>query len=318
MWTSTSGRCHTAKLRSAWGDPSPSIASTGRPQSTRRQLGRVADGGAGEAERGFGAVVVAQATQPAEHVGDVAAEHATEGVQLVDDDVAQPQQECRPPLVRREDAHVQHLGVGEQHVGVGPDPRALVDRRVAVVGRSHEVGHEPLAERPELVLREGLGREHEESGVAGAVGDAFDDRDLVAERLPRRGAGRDGDVPACAQRVDRLGLVRPQPVDPTTPQARVDQGRQRASARRRVGGARGEHGVRHDPVEVFVRELAEGHTGVGPWTRRRRRDRANGTAAPRRRRSRRAAKRPRRSSPGCSHRPNRPAAPRSSRWPDRR
>ena len=30
--TSTSGRCHTANRRSACGDPSPSIASTGSPQ----------------------------------------------------------------------------------------------------------------------------------------------------------------------------------------------------------------------------------------------------------------------------------------------
>ena len=183
--------------------------------------------------------------------------------------------------------------------------------RVAVVGGGDHVGHQPLAERAQLVLREGLGREHEQRGVARAVGDAFDDRDLVAERLARRGAGRDRDVPAGAQGVDRLGLVRPQPVDPATAQARVDQGRQRRGVGRRARDARREHRVRHDAVEVFVRELAEGDTGVGPRTRRRRRDGANGTAAPRRRRSRRAANRPRPSSPGCSRHRRRPGAPRS-------
>ena len=58
--------------------------------------------------------MLAQTTQPPQHVRDVAAEHAAQRVQLVDDDVAQSQEERGPPVVRREDAHVEHLGVGEQ------------------------------------------------------------------------------------------------------------------------------------------------------------------------------------------------------------
>ena len=65
----------------------------------RRELGGVADGGAGEAERGRRSVVLAEPTQATQHVRDVAAEHAAQRVQLVDDDVAQAQQERGPPVV---------------------------------------------------------------------------------------------------------------------------------------------------------------------------------------------------------------------------
>ncbi len=122
------------------------------------------------------------------------AEHAPQGVELVDDDVAQAHQERGPALVVREDAHVQHLGVGQHDVGVRADPRPFVGRRVAVVGRGDEVGHQPLAEAAELVLRERLGGEHEQRGVATAGDDRVDDRKLVTQRLARRGAGGDDDV----------------------------------------------------------------------------------------------------------------------------
>jgi hypothetical protein len=46
-----------------------------------------------------GAVERADAAQPAEHVGDVGAEHAAVVVALVDDDVAQGTEEGRPPAV---------------------------------------------------------------------------------------------------------------------------------------------------------------------------------------------------------------------------
>jgi hypothetical protein len=44
-------------------------------------------------------------------VTDVGAEDAAEGVELVDDDVAQPQEEGRPPLVVREEAQLRWSGV---------------------------------------------------------------------------------------------------------------------------------------------------------------------------------------------------------------
>ena len=84
---------------------------------------------------------------------------------------------------------------------------------VTVEGDRAQAGNEPRAQRAELVLGERLGREDEQRGVAAVGHDRFDDRNLVAERLPRRGAGRDDDARSCAQLVDRLGLMRVEPLD---------------------------------------------------------------------------------------------------------
>ena len=52
---------------------------------------------------GLRAVVLAQPQQPAEDVGDVAAEDAAVGVRLVDDDVAQLLEQLEPLGVMRQD-----------------------------------------------------------------------------------------------------------------------------------------------------------------------------------------------------------------------
>ena len=239
--------------------------------------------------------MLAESTQAPQHVRDVTAEHAAQRVQLVDDDVAQAQQERGPPVVRGEDAHVQHLGVGEHDVGVRADPRALVGGGVAVVGRGDEVGHQPLAEAAELILRERLGGEHQQRRVAAAGDDRVDDRQLVAERLARRGAGGDDDVAIGAERLDRGGLVRPQRVDAAGPQPFGHRRGELGGRARGAGGARGDRRVGDDAVEVLVREVVEGVTGVGPPAGRGARDGTqrllNGSATPRRRRSRRAGRR---------------------------
>ncbi len=145
------------------------------------QLTRVADGCAREAERRRGSIVLTEASQPAEHVGDVAPEDAAQGVQLVDHHVPEPEQEVGPTRVRREDPHVEHLGIGEDHVGVLAGPGPVVGGGVTVVGDSPQSGHQPGPQRAELVLRERLRREHEQRGLAPVRHHRFDDRDLVAE-----------------------------------------------------------------------------------------------------------------------------------------
>ena len=105
----------------------------GRLQHALGQLARVGDGGAGADENGVGAVEAADAPQAADDVGDVAAEHAAVGVQLVDDDVLQVLEQLEPLGVVREDRGVQHVGVGDHHVPGGAHDRAHVRRRVAVV-----------------------------------------------------------------------------------------------------------------------------------------------------------------------------------------
>ena len=104
----------------------------------------------------------AHAAQAAQQVGDVAAEDAAQHVELVDHDVAQAHEEGGPARVVGQEADVQHLGVGEHHVGVAAHPRACVGRGVAVVGGGDQPGSVQLDEGAELVLGQGLGGEEQQ------------------------------------------------------------------------------------------------------------------------------------------------------------
>ena len=159
------------------------------------ELGRVADRRAREAERRARPVVRAHPLEPAQHVRDVAAEDPAQRVQLVDHDEPQPHEERRPAPVVREDPLVQHLGVGEHDVRVLAGPGPVVGRRVAVVG------HGVQARAPATTAATAAGPARapwsgtSRSAVSGSPrDDRVDDRQLVAERLPGRGAGGDHDV----------------------------------------------------------------------------------------------------------------------------
>ena len=294
--------------------------STGQAAQLRRELGRVADRRAGEAERRVGPVVLAQPSQPPQHVRDVAAEEPAQRVQLVDHDVAQPHEERRPLLrATGRMPDVQHLGVGEQHVRVGACPRRARRarcRRRRSTRRSS--GTQPLAQRAELVLRERLGGEDEQRGVAA----------LARAPIRRSAAGSRATSPTrcrwrprcCDRRAARRsrGLVLPERGDAVADHARSQRrvtSPATGSAKRGVTGVGA--GGEHDALEQLglVGERAQRVAGV---RRSAGRPCISGSAAPRRRRSRRAATRRRRSSRGCSRRRHRPGAPRSSRWPDRR
>ena len=89
---------------------------------------------------------------------------------------------------------------------VRPDRR----RRVAVVDAGADVhlgGCGQLAKRRELVLAERLGREEVERARGGILRHRLEHRQVVAERLARRGGRDDDDVLAVAQRLERLRLV---------------------------------------------------------------------------------------------------------------
>ena len=98
------------------------------------QLARVGDRGAGTDEDRIRAVVGADPPQPADDVGDVAAEDAAVRVQLVDDDELQVLEELEPLRVVRKDRRVEHVRVGDDHLPGGAHDAADVRRRVAVVG----------------------------------------------------------------------------------------------------------------------------------------------------------------------------------------
>jgi hypothetical protein len=114
-------------------------------------------------------------------------------VQLVDYDVAQVLEIAGPAGVVRKDAAVQHVGIGEHHVGLLPDGLAGVLRSVAIVGeganlRAH--GFHRRLEFVQLVLGQRLGGEHVH-GARALVGEQqIQHRQVVAQRLPA-GRGRD-------------------------------------------------------------------------------------------------------------------------------
>ena len=82
--------------------------------------------------------------------------------------------------------------------------------RVAVVDAGCDVdlgGGGQLAERGQLVLAQRLGREEVQRASGGILGHRLEDRQVVAQRLARRGRRDDDDVLAGAQRLERLRLV---------------------------------------------------------------------------------------------------------------
>ncbi len=82
----------------------------------RRQFARIRDRRRGADELRVRAVETRDAPQPPQHVGQVAAENAAIGVQFVQHHVAQILEQALPARVVRQDARVQHVGIGEHDV----------------------------------------------------------------------------------------------------------------------------------------------------------------------------------------------------------
>ena len=142
---------------------------------------------------------------------------------------------------------MEHVGVREDEVRAPADRGALVARRVAVVDRgTHALAQPELGDRARLVLRQRLRRVQVDRARLGVAAEHVERRQVEAQRLARRGAGRD-DRRAVPRALQRLGLVRVQLLDAGGGE-RVAQRRgavRRASrratarARPRTPGARG-------------------------------------------------------------------------------
>ncbi|MCZ7599430.1 MAG: hypothetical protein M5U09_19270 [Gammaproteobacteria bacterium] len=85
----------------------------------------------------------------------------------------------------RQQAEVEHVGVGQHDMRRLPDHPALMLRRVAVVGPGADLFPEPeVPDLPPLILGQGLEREEVERTAPAAHQDPLDHRHVVAERLP--------------------------------------------------------------------------------------------------------------------------------------
>ena len=177
------------------------------------ELDGVGDRGAGENEARLGAVGVSEPSQSAQHVGHVRAEHASVGVSLVDHHEGEVREDVAPVAVVREDAHIEHVGVGEDQVAASADGPALLARGVAVVDRRAQEGRAQRVELAGLVLSERLGRVEVERAGGAIAGEDVEDRQVEGERLAAGGAGGDDGVATVEGGGVGLGLVRPEMLD---------------------------------------------------------------------------------------------------------
>ena len=137
------------------------------------------------------------------------------------------------------DPDVEHVGVGEDQVAALADRRALLARRVAVVDRGPDRLVQPeRVERARLVLGERLGRVQVQRAGGAVGGQHLERRQLEAQRLARRGPGRD-DRRAVERRSSACGLVGVELGDAGVVQGARDQRVEVVRDRRHVrGGAR--------------------------------------------------------------------------------
>ena len=180
-------------------------------------LGRVGDRRRAEDELRVGAVEPGDPPQPPQDVGQVAAEDAAVVVELVDDDVLEVLEQLDPLGVVRQDPGVEHVGVRQDDVAAGPDGPAGVLGRVAVVGEDADLLRQPPVDVVELgllVLGQGLGREEVQGPRRRVLHDGVEDRQVVAERLARRGRRHDDDVLALLERLPGRALVGVEPGEP--------------------------------------------------------------------------------------------------------
>ena len=192
------------------------MCEKGRSASRSASCARVGDRRRRADELRIRSVVPADAPQPAQHVAQVAAEHAAIGVQLVDDDEAQVLEQLRPPRMVRQDAGVQHVGIGEHDVRArrgSSGGRRPACRRRRCARRSSSPPASPtsvgqLVQLGHLVLRQRLGRKEVERARRAVLQDRVEDRQVVAERLARRGRRGDDDVLAGGDALAGLGLMR--------------------------------------------------------------------------------------------------------------
>ena len=150
------------------------------------------------------------------------AEDAAIDVRLVDDDIAEIRKHVAPAVVVRQDADVEHVRVGQDHVRPLADLPAALALGVAVVDRRLDALDAERRERAGLVLRERLRRVEVERPALRLAREQVEHRQVEGEALAARGARRHDRVPALAQRVPGLGLVPVQRGDPLADERRGD------------------------------------------------------------------------------------------------
>ena len=180
-----------------------------------RKLGRIGDRRGAADELRVGAVEPAQAKKPADDVGQVGAEHAAIGVNLVDNDVAQVLKQLDPLGVVRQDARMQHIRIGDDDVTGLADLPSGRRGRVAVVGVGlHVHAHrlDELVELRDLIGGQRLRREEVQRARIRLMQNGVEHREVVAHGLAGGRRRDDTDVPVLRCQIKRLALMAVEPV----------------------------------------------------------------------------------------------------------
>ncbi len=109
-----------------------------RTDQPRGEFAGIGDRRGRENELRVPAVKSRDALEPAQHVGQMAAENAAIHVQLIDHDIAQIFEQARPLRVVRQDPAVQHVRIGKDDVSLLADGSPRIGRSVAVIGENAE------------------------------------------------------------------------------------------------------------------------------------------------------------------------------------
>ena len=220
--------------------------------------GRVGHRRRGQHQRRPRPVPRADTQEPPQQQGNVRPEQPPVGVALVEHHVAQAAQEGRPAGVLRQQRAVHHVRVAEQPARVAARPVPLGVRSVPVERRGPDIGQPERLDCPQLVGGQRLGRREVQRRRAPVVGERRQHRQLVGQRLPRRGPGGHHDVVPGVREVGCAGLMAPRPVNAPFLERGAHRGR---DPERPVDGASGAGGQLHDVAQrvVPVAGVGSGH-----------------------------------------------------------
>lgn len=178
-------------------------------------------GGVGASGTGAddGDVLAGESEKATQNHGYMGAKYPPVGVTFIDDEVSEAAEHAGPLVGVVEDGCVQHVGVGDDDVGMFPDGAALFGGGVGVVGGDHDVveGGDAVGEFGEpgtLILGKGFGwgnidRRH----CCCGVGQCGEDWELVAEGFPAGGGSCHDGVLVVVDRFRGGCLVAPGLVD---------------------------------------------------------------------------------------------------------
>ena len=156
-------------------------------------------------------IELANSFQPADYVRQMAAVHAAIIVQLIDHHIAKVLETFRPLGVMRQDTAVQHVRIGQHHIGALANGAARILRSVAVVSERADIRSHGVHGRlkfVKLVLGQCFGRKQIHGARARLVDQALEHGQVVAQRLAAGSRRDDHDILARDAVLKSFRLVR--------------------------------------------------------------------------------------------------------------